>query len=63
MFSLLDRLDALLLEWPQRSPPECVDDVVLDQRIELFKLGHIWRRISSTEEAGITFRSSMLSSS
>ena len=32
MLAVEDRVDALLLQWPQRPPPERIDDVVLNER-------------------------------
>ena len=38
MFPGDDWTDARKLQWPEIPPPQRVDDVVLDQRIELFEL-------------------------
>lgn len=63
MLSAEDRPDALLLQRAQFPPPKRIYDVVLNEGIELFKGRHRSREMSSIDEAGMAFRSSMVSSS
>lgn len=63
MLSGMYRPNTLLLERPEFAPPQRVDDVVLDERVELVESAQSSREMSSTDEAGIEFRSSVLSSS
>lgn len=63
MITPMNRLDALFLQRSQLPPTQRVDDVVLDQRIKLIEGTQSFSAISSTEVAGIEFRSSVLNSS
>ena len=63
MFSIENREDTFLLKWAERAPPEGVDDVVLNERIEPVEGAHKSRGISSTDSAAVRLRSSAVSSS
>lgn len=63
MLPRMDWLNALLLEWSEITPPQRVNNVVLNKRIKLVKGTQSSREISSTDQAGIELRSSTLSSS
>ena len=49
MVTVEDRADALLLQRPQRPPPERIDDVVLNERIQAIEGAHTSREMSSTD--------------
>jgi hypothetical protein len=51
----MDGGDGLQLGLPQHSPPQRVDDVVLQRRVEFFEFAH--KSISSTDAALAAARS------
>lgn len=57
------RFNAGFLKRTELAPTERVDDVVLNKRIKSFERAHRFRRMSSTDAAGVRFLSSSVISS
>ena len=62
VLSRKERLDRRLLKWPQLTPTQTVDDVMLQRRMQLVEWVHSDSSISSTLAAPIACRSTAVSS-